>query len=386
MKPHHTPLKVYPVTWDTELKKNLDKDWEIRYVYFHPLLPPEGKIIRFKGMNHCKSLYEKQEVTKRLIHDEVKMLRNGFNPVTKEYENIDEDLIIPETPFLKAFDIALKSFKGETTTIEDYENSLKHIKNYAKKLSLDLKEIGDIRKRDIKQLLISMSNDNHSNYRVNKTRDHLSKFFSHFTELEIFEANFIRSISLLEWNPETPHILRSEDDWRRFHSIKDINYNEYMFLFIFLYSCCRFEEIAKVKKSDVELDKSLFWITVKKGGKHKRTMKAINMASWKYWKMYYDMANEDEYLFSHNRVPGSVPIAAQSLYVAAAKYLRKVGLNITGYKLKHTFSNLISKNYDLTIAQGALGHTSIKTTMKYAIDHQEHQIDKNRKLKVNIGN
>lgn len=384
MKPHHTPLKVYPKKWNTNDPSMINKDWEIRYTYFHPSLPSDGELIRFKGMNHSKDLIERQELTKSIIKKELDQLKKGFNPVTEKYENVDENFIAQDTSFLSALDIAIKSFSGESSTIEDYENSLKHIKKYAKKLSLDLKSICDISKGDMKQLLIAMKNDKHSNYRVNKTRSHLSKFFSHFTELDIFEVNFIEGISILEWNPEPRQIIRSSEDWEKFHKIKDLNLNEYVFLFIFLYSGCRFEEMIKVKKEDVEINKSYFWITVKKGGEHHREMRAINLESWKYWKEIYDSALPNQYMFSYGRRPNDKQISANSMYDAAAKYLRLVGLNITGYALKHTFINLISKNYGINVAKEAAGHTTIKTTIKYALDYQEHQVEKNKNLKINI--
>lgn len=44
MKPHHSPIKVYPTSWDKRNLRNLKKDWEIRYTYFSDEFP-NGKII-----------------------------------------------------------------------------------------------------------------------------------------------------------------------------------------------------------------------------------------------------------------------------------------------------------------------------------------------------
>ena len=382
MKPHHTPLKVYPTSWDKRNLSNLKKDWEIRYTYFCDEYP-NGKIIRFKGMNHCKSLIEKQDCTKMLIEKELFALSKGFNPVIREYEVFDESLVSPSTPFIQAIEISLKSFKGVESTLTDYENSVKHIKYYSEKLRINHKELHTVTKGDIKQLLMKMSDDGHSNYRVNKTRAHLSKFFSHFTELDIFLVNFVEGISKLQHESRKRNVIRTASDWEKFHSIAKINYNEYAFLYIFLYSGCRFEEMVKVRKEDVELDKSIFWIHLLKGGKHKRVMRAINMETWKYWKEYCEAACNEDFLFSYNRMPNKKQINVNSMYDAAKKYLQLVGLKLTGYDLKATFLNLVSKEHGITKAKELAGHTSERTTIGYAVDYEEHLVEQNRKLKVN---
>ncbi|WBV60217.1 hypothetical protein PFY12_14410 [Chryseobacterium camelliae] len=78
MKAYHSPFKVYPTSWDKKNASNLKKDWEIRYTYFCDDYP-QGKIIRFKGMNHCKSLSEKQDHTRMLMDNEIQALSKGFN-------------------------------------------------------------------------------------------------------------------------------------------------------------------------------------------------------------------------------------------------------------------------------------------------------------------
>jgi integrase len=382
MKAYHTPLKVYPISWDKKINTNLLKDWEIRYTYYCDS-HPEGKIIRFKGMNHCKGLQEKQDHTRLLIEKETSALSKGFNPITQQYEIADENIVSPSTPFYKSLEISFRSFTGVDSTLTDYENSLKHISKYSGIIHIMHKEIKDVTKGDIKQLLMKMKEDGHSAYRVNKTRAHLSKFFTLFTELDIFQVNFIEGIKKLEHQSEKKPIIRTHEEWEKFHSIKDINYNVYVFLMIFLYSGSRFEEMAKVKKSDVELDKCIFWIDLKKGGKHSRAMRAINLDTWKYWKYLYDLAGSDQYLFSHNQLPNDKAIKANSMYDVSAKYLRMVGLDMTGYRLKATFLNLVSKEHGISKAKELAGHTNENTTKIYAIDYEEHLVEQNKTIKVN---
>lgn len=66
--------------------------------------------------------------------------------------------------------------------------------------------------------------------------------------------------------------------------------------------------------------------------------------------------------------------SCKSFIIGICKHLRKVGLDMTGYGLKYTFLNLVSKNFGLSKAAEIAGHTNKKTTEKYTVDWQEHQV------------
>ncbi|WP_027378197.1 tyrosine-type recombinase/integrase [Chryseobacterium daeguense] len=379
----YSNMKVYPINWETS-KKSVLKNWIVRYIFTDANgIEQEAT---FKGMNHIKDHALRVQETKRLIEEEIYMLELGYNPKTKKYEdNSGLDIVNPATLFLAACNICIAEKECVDTTRTDMENSMKHITKYATKLGLHKKKIKDITKSDIKQILKYMKKDNHSNYRINKTKSHLSACFTYFTDdLDIFQVNFVRGISKLPHESAKKEIIRTDEDWNKFHSIEHINLNVYMFMYIFLYSGCRFEEMVKVKKEDVELEKSVFWIHLLKGGKHTRAMRAINLNAFKYWKIIYDRAKPGQYLFSHNQLPNDEPVKANSLYDLCTKYFKKVGLNITGYALKYTYLNLVAKIYGISIAKEAAGHTSERTTKIYAVDYEIEQVEKNKNIDICI--
>ncbi len=55
-----------------------------------------------------------------------------------------------------------------------------------------------------------------------------------------------------------------------------------------------------VTKDDVDLEKGIFYIMLKKGGKHIRTMRAINMNTYDLWEQVMNETGSGQYLFSHN--------------------------------------------------------------------------------------
>jgi integrase len=267
----YSQMKIYPIDWETS-KKSISKDWIIRYKFTD--IKGKEHDCSFKGMNHIKVHADRLAETKRLVSDDIYMLDRGYNPKTKEYEDVIQFSVINhETLFIPAMNLVIKNKPCIETSRGDMINSMKHITKYAQILRLHLKPLKEITKGDIKQILIHMSNDGYSNYRVNKTKSHLSSCFTFFTELDIYLVNFVRGISKLPHTPAKKEILRTDEDWKKFHSIKELNYNVYVFLYIFFYSGSRFEEMTQVKKEDVEIDKSIFWINLKKGGKHSRAMR-----------------------------------------------------------------------------------------------------------------
>lgn len=375
-------MKVYPVNWETS-KKSISKDWIVRYIFTDKNGAEHST--SFKGMNHIKDHTDRVNETKRLILEEQFILEKGYNPKTKEYDNDSGlDLVNPSTLFLTACNACIAGKDCVDTTRTDMENSMKHITKYATKLRLHTKKIKDITKGDVKQILIYMKKDKHSNYRINKTKSHLSACFTFFTELDIFQINFVRGISKLPHESAKKEIIRTDDDWNKFHSIQHMNYNAYMFLYIFLYSGSRFEEMIKIKKEDVELEKSIFWIHLLKGGKHTRAMRPINLNTFKFWKAIYERAQPGQYLFSYNQMPSDEPVKVKSIYDLCTKYLKAAGLNITGYGLKYSYLNLVAKIYGITKAKELAGHTSERTTKIYAVDHEEHLVEQNKNIDICI--
>lgn len=85
MKSYFSEIKVSPRSWKSKLKSNLKKDWIIYYHYYSDDYP-NGKPIRFRGMNHEKTIEGRQRMTQMLIDSELENLRNGINPVTRELE------------------------------------------------------------------------------------------------------------------------------------------------------------------------------------------------------------------------------------------------------------------------------------------------------------
>lgn len=83
-------------------------------------------------------------------------------------------------------------------------------------------------------------------------------------------------------------------------------------------------------------------------------------------------------------MPNDDQIKVNSFYDAASKYLKKAGLNITGYALKHTYLNMVTNKFGISKAKELAGHTNERTTLNYAVDYEEQQVEKNKNIDIRI--
>jgi integrase len=374
---------VSPLSWDKDLKSNLKKDWTIRYTFYCPE-HPDGFPIRFKGMNHCKTLEEKQRITRQLIQDELNNLSKGFNPITKKYEIII-DFVTDATPFIQALNIAFEKTKLVKSTIKSIKDTVKLVTDAALNIGISIKPIGEIKKRDIRIILDYLLSKGYSNDRYNKVKTYLGILFNYFVDLDIFEHNFIHFIKKRPHTPKIRAIFR-KDDWDKFLELRHMNYKLWRILMMYYCSQTRITEFRNIKLSDVHFDKQYFIIFEKKGKNYKEVIKPINIHVSKLWKEILNEAEKDDlYLFCNDLIPGEEACTEWSLSNKYTRWVKgKLQINVDMYALRHTFANFITKHYGMEEAQRALGHSTSKTTMIYAVDHKEDLLEKQKKLNIGV--
>ncbi|MDF2931194.1 MAG: hypothetical protein K0R36_525 [Chryseobacterium sp.] len=381
MKTQYSEIKVTPISWEKNLKSNLEKTWEIYYKFYSPMYP-DGYPVRFKGMNRCKTLKEKQELTKLLISEEIKLLEKGYNPITKEFERTSE-FVTEHTPFIEALNIALEKSTLVSSTIKVMKDTIKLVTEAAFRLDLTIKPIGEIRKRDIRIILDYLLGKGYSNDRFNKVKTYLGILFNYFVDLEIFEHNFLHFIKKKPHTPKIRTIYR-KDDKEKFEDLKYSNYKLWRILKMYYCSQTRITEFRNIKLSDVFLEKQYFIIFERKGKRYHQVIKPININVYNLWKEVLSEAEkEDQYLFCNDLVPGEVPCTEWSLSNKYRRWVKKkLGIAADMSVLRHTFANDITTIYGLDEAQKALGHTNQKTTRIYAVDYKEQLLEKQKNLKT----
>ncbi|MGE8528529.1 tyrosine-type recombinase/integrase [Chryseobacterium rhizosphaerae] len=387
MKKHYSTIKVTPKTWDKDLKSNLNKTWEIYYKFFTPEYP-DGFPIRFKGMNRCSTLEEKQETTRSLIKTEIENLERGFNPITQEYE-LDTSIVLNDltenTLFIDALNIGLSKIIVSENTRKSMEDPVKLISKAAIDTGKASLKISEVRKRDIRIMLDYILSKGYSNDRYNRVKTNIGIIYNYFVDMEIFEYNYIHYISKLPHTPDITDIYRDSDK-AKVQQLKFTNYKLWRFLKLYYCSQCRITEFRNIKLSDVFYNQQYFVIFEKKGKRYHKVSKPINISVSELWLEVLSEAQQgDVYLFTNNLSPGMVSCTKNSLVNKYRFWVKKkIGITKDMRSLRHTFANDITTIYGLDVAQGALGHTTPKTTKIYAVDYNEQLLEKQKHLKTSF--
>lgn len=382
MKNSHSEIKVVPKNWEKNLKSNLKRIWYAYYLYFDSE-HPNGYPIKFKGMNKCKTLEDKQNTTRFLINNELDLLSRGYNPITKQFE-VAEDFLTEETPFIQALEIAKKKIKVADTTMPNVTDAIKLVTMAAKKTGLCVVPIGKVRKRDIRQILDIILEKGYSNDRYNKVKTMLGILYNYFVDLEIFEYNYIHFIKKLPHTP-APRIILRKDDKEKFEELKTLNYELWRFCKMFYYSGCRISEFRKLQIEDINYKRQEFTIFEKKGRRYHRVLKPINMSVSHLWKeLLNEVRKEDKFLFGNLLSPSEDCITKSALSHRYRHWVRKkLGIDVDLYAFRHTYLNDITTVYGISKAKDIAGHTNERTTRIYAVDYNENLL--NEQKKVNTG-
>ena len=275
----------------------------------------------------------------------------------------------------------LGKIKVASSTMEGIKYSLRLIKKATEKTGTSILEIGKVRKRDIRLILDTLLEMNYSNDRYNKVKANLGILYNYFVDLEIFEHNYIHFIKKLPHTPAIRKILR-KDDKEKFEELKILNYELWRFCKMFYYSGCRISEFRNLKISDINFKKQEFVIFEKKGKRYHEVIKPININVVYLWKeILAKIQKDDEFLFSNGLTPGNTPITEAALSHRYRRWVvKKLGIKVDLYALRHTYLNDITTIYGISKAKDIAGHTNERTTRIYAVDYQENILNEQKKV------
>lgn len=384
-------FKVNPINWEST-KASTEKDWYLYYRFYDPQfkkdsLLKKGKLVIVKGMNNYKILSERQQKTKEIIEAEYNKLKNkGYNPITgKSLEtNSFEININPNTPFLIALGIAKNQFAGASSTKSDIKVMLGQLKTAATQLGYQDKPVKEISRKHLKFLIKQIDfNLGESNHRYNKIRSYLMILYNELIELEAVDANPLKDLS----KKKTIKKLRELPDIQQRKSIsehlKSSNYRFWLFVNIFFHSGARLTEMVKVRKSEVDIINQTFIVTIKKGGMKEQVAKPIKDVALLYWQEVLANAQDNDFIFSKNLMPGPTPIQSYQLTKRWNRHVKKkLGIKEDLYSLKHVNLDETAEILNLEAASQMASHTSTAITLKhYTLNEKNRQ--NNRLKKVN---
>lgn len=350
-------LSVHPKNWQSKNAK-LSFDWYILYRFYDPK-HERPKQVMLKGMNHFKTLPERQNATKNTLTLEMdRLIKEGYNPFTKSEKNSGVSGIInTETPILDTLSSIYQKVEVSSRTKQDLKHMLSSVGKAIKSLGLFNYPISQVSRKTIKMILEAASN---SPDRFNKNRSYLMILFSEICELELTETNPVRDIKKKKVIKHIRQVLTDEER-KIVNEYLENNYPEFhRFLHIFFHSGARISELLRVNESDVDLKNQRYKVIIQKGREHREVWKTIKDLAYPLWVEIMQKANKADYLFSNGLQPGKTQIQPYQITKRWYRLVKKkLGIQADFYSLKHLHTTEI---VDLLSEKEAAKHNEHTST------------------------
>lgn len=389
-------ISVFPKNWKD---KNANKKliWRIWYRFCDDNLKQTKKIV-IKGMNRTDDLKEKQEHLQLLLTDEIEALKNGYNPILKKQYNpvsnsyqveINSNELNPETPFIKALELAHKDLKVVHQFWIDIRSTIKYIGMSAKELNMDQIPVKNISRKHIKRILTNCAEvkKNWSANRFNAYRRDLTMLFVALLELEAVDSNPVRDIAKQKTIRKIKRILTPEECKLIDEFTKKYDRRFWLLIHIFFHSGSRTTEMFRVRLEHVNLKEQTVLYTVLKGNRPFEVLRPIKNIALRFWKEACKGANPGDYIFSKGLQPGPEPISPRQAtnrwkrHIKGDKKKGKLGITCTWYSLKYLNSDQVDEQKGLRIAAKLNSHKNTATTKLYAVNSDARDMEEIKKIK-----
>lgn len=390
---------VIPKNWKSKTART-DIDWCIHYRFYDPRFKDDPKLkgvkqVSISGMNHLKDLAQRRDLTRRLLENEMDLLKNrGYNPITKTIqEPVTDDefadyIVHPRTGFIEALNAGIDQMTSEKDTKRDAKNIVAHIQLAADQLNISKKPISEIRRRHILMILKQCEKNKREKWSANlfnTYRSNLLMIFRQLLQIETVESNPVREILKQKTTIKIRETLTDTQRQTVNNHLRSHHYSFWLYLQIFFHSGSRTKELFRLKGKHVDIERQQFKSVVKKRGQPSEIMRPIKDIALPFWQEIMANCGADDYLFSVGLRPGSRPIRADQITKRWRKYVKdkETGLGIKAdfYSLKASNLDEIAEALNIKDAAAAAAHTTPVITMKrYAHGERERQNERIKKV------
>ncbi|WP_445453076.1 tyrosine-type recombinase/integrase [Flavobacterium sp. 25HG05S-40] len=403
-------LSVYPPDWKSCTIASLEFDWRIQYYFYDPNFPKPKTPKVVKGMNECKDLTSRREVTQALIDDEIKAFEDGYNPYLKKYVYPEPEEPVNELhrnlKFIDAFRGASAKLKGLSKEyLGEIDYAINRIEKAAKKLNkMDVK-IYDLKRSELKALLEYM--DLPDDY-FNKFKAYFAALYKELIEWECCETNITRDIQKRVVVRKQREVYTREQIDLILEALRPDYYEFYRYSKIFFFSGSRSRELFTVQAKNVRLDMQEYDILIKKGKQYVWETKVIFKSAIPFWTEIMSLVkSQEDYIFSVGLIPGPVQINSKQITIRWRTHVkhklswldgnvRKISellefgirnfqkITADFYSLKYTFLDLLDEldSDNLGYAQIMAAHRKDSTTQIYAHGRSKRKNERMKKIKV----
>lgn len=377
-------ISVTPKDWKTCKASAMARNRHIQY-YFYDTAINKRKFVLVKGMNRFKTLIERREATVQLMEKELYNLKEkGYNPITGKFLIERFGSIEPTEGFIDALRKSHLLLKLEATTRQDVSSAINFFETAAKKIGIERSEIQCVKRRHLRQLLDTVGElkKSWSAYSFNNCRAYLLMLYKKLLEEDAVEVNPVKEIPKQKIIFKLKRVLDEIERARIDTHLKKGDPNYRRFIHLFFHSGAGKTELVRLKVEDVNLEKQVFKLFIKKGSQQREELRAIKNIALDFWKEQLEGAASGDYVFSSDFRPGKTRTTTKRMGNKWRLYVKEgLGIDIDFYSLKHLNLDETSKLLDAAAAAKMAGHTSTVITLKhYLVNEEERKMEKLRKV------
>lgn len=207
-----------------------------------------------------------------------------------------------------------------------------------------------------------------TNNTFNAYRKNFGILYSYFSDdLEIVDSNIIHSLGREKTTKKIRETMTDEEFVIVNKFLHDNYYTFWRFMVLFYDGSSREIEMLNVKRTDVQLNKQRFKVTVKKGeGDWEEQWRMIGDDVLYLWKEICNAATGSQYLFSESFIPGDRPIRREQISRRWKAHVEdKLGVTADFYSLKHSHVTammdfLMAEKEAMREVAERTGHTTTK--------------------------
>jgi integrase/recombinase XerD len=326
-----------------------------------PLVLIKDQSSAVKVFGFLDRLWDQPDIDIKINSDKEKFYYtcNENPPPFNQQKIIRPAVIRPTMPdkFSKQWEIKLenelRSRKYSRTTINSYIYYNRLLCNTLQK------EPKEIQTDDIKKFLADIEKDkNYSAASMNLAISSMKFFYK-----EVIQRDILREQHRPRQDKRLPIVLSKYEIKKLITSEKNLKHR--LLLMIVYASGLRVGEVVRLKRQDIDIRRKLINIRSAKGRKDRYTL--ISDMVIKTLKDYYSKYDVTYWLFSGADPKKHLVIrSAQQVFKNALK-TAKIEKPASIHSLRHSFAtHLLESGTDLRYIQELLGHSSVRTTERYA--------------------
>lgn len=382
---------VFPKNWENGGPSMLKLKWYIQYWFRDPNFSdqwPNGRPTKIKGMNEFKTLAERRAATKLLLKQQLELLNEGYNPITKTINRpiLNEYDIDPYTPFADAINKAASRISCEKSTREDLASAIKYITKAAIHADIHNASVSSIRTKHLLMLLdvAGTIKKRYTAHTYNKYRTYLMMLFKVLVQLGAADNNPVRDIEKKATLKKIRQTLSANERALVDTHLHENYYQFWRLLHIFYHSGSREVELLKVKKEDVSIELQHVKYTIKKGKQYKQVLRPIKDIALPLWKELYEMASPGDYIFSVGLVPGKSCIRRDQITRRWREHVKKkLDIQADFYSLKHLHTTEVVEALNVQEAAKMNAHTSTAMVVSiYDVNRKSREFEQLRTADV----